>query len=168
MAKPTTDPRDRDHQVAVVSARGSIALVAVMLISLLATGGLAQTTIFGSDDYRRDRDRWTDPAYYLHNTARELSDMQVDNRFGQKGSGADRYDIKSPYAYRTSWEHYQAWLKRADGGTKHTLATLPDWDGSWRTGATWLNSGDIQASTIAAALTPQYREYYVQQVKAEA
>lgn len=133
----------------------------------LATPVAAQTTVFSTKDYRQDRERWTDPAYYLHNTARQLTDMQVENRFGQKGSGADKYQIRSPYPFRTSREHYDAWLKKANGGTKHTLATLPDWDGIWNVGANWLDSNDIQASTIAAALTPQYREYYVQQVKAE-
>lgn len=142
-------------------------LVTSIALSLAATAQ-EPVTLFNTADYRKDRDRWTDPAYYLHNTARELTDMQVDNRFGQKGSGRDQYDIKSPYPFKTSWEHYQAWLKRANGGTKHTLATLPDWDGMWGGGATWLNSNNILASTIAAALTPQYREYYVQQVKAEA
>ena len=149
----------------VRSTRTALAFVVVYLAT--TTSLAAQPTLFTSPDYRQDKERWTDPAYFLHNTARELSDMQVDNRFGQKGSGADKHDIKSPYPFKTSWEHYQAWLTRAKGGTKHTLTTLPDWDGTWRAGATWFNSGDIQASTIAAALTPQYREYYVQQVKAE-
>jgi hypothetical protein len=142
---------------------------AVLFVCLAAAAPVhAQTTLFTTKDYRQDRDRWTDPAYYLYNTARQLTDMQVDNRFGQKGSGADKYQIKSPYPFKTSWEHYQAWLKRANGGTKHTLATLPNWDGIWTSAAGWLDSNDIQASTIAVALTPQYREYYVQQVKAEA
>ena len=139
-----------------------------LLVVACAMPVSAQTTIFTTTDYRQDRERWTDPAYYLYNTARELTDMQVDNRFGQKGSGADRYDLRSPYPFRTAPEHYQAWLKKAGGGTTHTLATLPDWDGMWNAGRTWLDSNDIQASTMAAALTPQYREYYVQQVKAEA
>jgi hypothetical protein len=134
----------------------------------LATSTAAQTTLFTTKDYRQDRDRWTDPAYFVFNTARELTDMQVDTRFGQKGKGEDEYTIKSPYSFRTSEEHYQAWLKKANGGTTHTLATLPDWDGRWSAGSTWLDSRGIQASTMAAALTPQYREYYVQQVKAEA
>jgi hypothetical protein len=128
----------------------------------------AQTTLFTTPDYRADQSRWTDPAYFLYNTARQLTDMQVENRFGQKGSGADRYDIKSPYPFKTSDEHYQAWLKKANGGTRHTLATLPNWDGIWAVQSGWLDSNDIQASTVAAALTPRYREYYVQQVKAEA
>ena len=143
-------------------------LVALVGLVLYAHAAAAQATLFTTQDYRQDRDRWSDPAYYLYNTARELTDMQVDNRFGQKGSGRDQYQIKSPYSFKTSWEHYQAWLQKANGGTKHSLATLPDWDGMWNVGRTWLDSNDIQASTIAAALTPQYREYYVQQVKAEA
>jgi hypothetical protein len=145
------------------------AAIAWLVLTLsTATSLSAQTTIFTTEDYRRDVNRWTDPEYYLDNTARELTDMQVDNRFGQKGSGADKYDIKSPYAFTTAREHYDAWLKKAAGGTRHTLATLPDWDGVWNAGRSWLDSNDIQASTVAAALTPQYREYYVQQVKAEA
>ena len=145
------------------------AVIAWLTLTLLpATSLSAQTTIFTTEDYRKDVNRWTDPAYYLFNTARELTDMQVDNRFGQKGSGADKYDIKSPYAFKTAGEHYGAWLKKAGGGTRHTLATLPNWDGIWNAGRGWLDSNDIQASTVAAALTPQYREYYVQQVKAEA
>lgn len=127
----------------------------------------AERTLFNSPDYRQDRDRWTDPAYYRFNTARELTDMQVDNRYGQEGSKEDAYTLKSPYEFTDSWQHYQAWLARANGGTKHTLATLPDWDGMWNAGASWLNSQRVQAATVAAALTPQYREYYVQQVKAE-
>jgi hypothetical protein len=146
--------------------RAAIAWLVLTLLS--ATSLSAQTTIFTTEDYRKDVNRWTDPAYYVYNTARELTDMQVDNRFGQKGSGADKYDIKSPYAFKTAREHYEAWLKKAGGGTRHTLATLPDWDGVWNAGRSWFDSNDIQASTVAAALTPQYREYYVQQVKAEA
>ena len=144
-----------------------------LTVGLLLAGIVhGQTTtppnIFTTADYRQDRDRWTDPAYYLFNTSRELTDMQVDNRFGQKGKGEDRYDLKSPYPFRTSTEHYEAWTQRAKGGRTHTLATLPDWDGQWDIGPTWLDSRGLQASTLAAALTPQYREYYVQQVKAEA
>jgi hypothetical protein len=145
-----------------------LTLASVIMILAFAATAAAQTTLFSSQDYRQDRDRWTDPSYFLHNTARELTDMQVDNRYGQKGSGADKFDVKSPYPFKTSWEHYEAWRTRANGGTKHTLATLPDWDGVWRGGASWLTGNDIQASTVAAALTPEYREYYVQQVKAEA
>ncbi len=132
-----------------------------------ASPGLGQT-IFTSEDFRQDRVLWTDPAYYRNNTGRELTDMQVNTRYGEEGSGADDYEIRSPYPYRTAEEHYAAWLERSGGGTQHTIETLPDWDGQWGGGGSWLGSRNIQASTIAAALTPQYQEYYVQQVKAEA
>jgi hypothetical protein len=139
----------------------------LLIVTLLAANAGAQTLFTTTSDYRKDHDRWTDPAYYRHNTARELSDMQVENRYGQEGSRADEFDIASPYPYQTSWEHYQAWLKSAQGGTRHTMSTLPDWDGLWEGGGSWLSSRQVQASTVAAALTPQYREYYVQQLKAE-
>ena len=144
------------------------ATCALVLGFCVAAPAAGQTTLFSTDDYRKDQARWTDPAYFLDNTARQLTDMQVDNRFGQKGSGADKFVIKSPYPFKTSDEHYQAWLKKANGGTTHTLTTLPNWDGVWSVRSGWLDSNDIQASTMAAALTPKYREYYVQQVKAEA
>ncbi len=156
------------HPTRPVAVAALVLSLSLTTPAFAQTTALAPTTLFTTEDYRLDRDRWTDPAYYLHNTARELTDMQVDNRFGQRGSGADEYDIRSPYSFRTSSEHYAAWLETANGGTTHTLATLPNWDGVWSTRATWLDSIDLQASTVAAALTPQYREYYVQQVKAEA
>ena len=150
--------------------RTRIAKVWIVILSLgmsIPTPAIAQT-IFTTEDFRQDREHWTDPAYYRNNTARQLTDMQVDARYGEEGSGADDYEIKSSYPYRTSEEHYEDWLEAANGGTKHTLRTLPDWDGLWGGGGSWLGSRNIQASTIAAALTPQYQEYYVQQVLAEA
>jgi len=149
----------------------AVAVIAVSVSSLVRAqarpSGNAPATLFTTSDYRQDRDRWTDPAYYLFNSARELTDMQVDNRYGQRGKGEDAYQIKSPYPFKDSTEHYQAWLKKANGGTRHSLPALPDWDGMWEAGPTWLDSRRVQASTIAALLTPTYREYYVQQVKAE-
>src|SRR5687767_6719912 len=94
------------------SRRAHVVVAVLVGLAIGATTRVAPTaqdaTLFTSPDYRQDRARWTDPAYYLHNTARELTDMQVDNRFGQKGSGVDAYDIKSPYQFRTSDEHYDA------------------------------------------------------------
>jgi hypothetical protein len=149
----------RSRAMAVSAALGSL--------GVLCTAIGAAETLFTTSDYRQDREQWTDPAYYRHNTARQLTDMQVENRYGEEGSGANEYTITSPYDYETSWEHYQAWLKEAGGGTKHTLETLPNWDGLWTVRRNWLDSRRVQAATIAAALTPRYREYYVQQVKAE-
>ena len=151
-----------------MSRKCTIRIAATLLFSLFLAIRAGGQTLFTTKDFHKDQDRWTDPAYYLNNTARELTDMQVENRYGQKGSGEDTKNIGSPYPYKTSWEHYQAWLAAAHSGTGHKLETLPNWDGVWGGGGSWLGSQRIQASTIAAALTPQYREYYVQQVKAEA
>ncbi len=142
--------------------------IAVVLLGMLCAAPAVAQTIFTTDDFRQDREHWTDPAYYRNNTARQLTDMQVDFRYGEEGSGRDDFDTRSPYPYRTAEEHYEAWLEEANGGTAHTIETLPDWDGLWGGGGSWLGSRNIQASTIAASLAPQYQEYYVQQVKAEA
>jgi hypothetical protein len=140
---------------------------AATLFTMSVASGLGAQTLFTTEDYRQDREHWTDPAYYEDNTARELTDMQVNNRYGERGSGADNYTLTSPYPYRSSEEHYQAWLEQADGGTKHSFETLPNWDGLWGGGSSWLISVGVQASSVASVLTPQYQEYYVQQVKAE-
>jgi hypothetical protein len=135
-------------------------------VSLCLAASASAQTLFTSGDYRQDRERWTDPAYFNHYTAREIRNL---HRTGttKRGSGTDEKSIVSPYPYKTSMEHYQALLENAKGGTKHTLASLPNWDGHWEPNAGWLG-GQVQVSTIVAALTPTYREYYVQQVKAEA
>ena len=145
----------------------TITLAAPVCALAVAAAGEAQT-LFTTDDYRGDREHWTDPAYYDYNTARELTGMQVDARYGERGSGDDEYTLASPYPYRSADEHFQAWMDEADGGTTHSFETLPDWSGLWAGGSTWLDSRRVQAGTVAAVLTPQYREYYVQQVKADA
>jgi hypothetical protein len=38
---------------------------------------------------------------------------------------------KPPRDFATAEEHYRFLLERADGGTKHTMATIPVWDGLW-------------------------------------
>ena len=144
----------------------TITLAATICALAVAAAGEAQT-LFTTEDYRRDREHWTDPAYYNFNTARELTDMQVDARCGERGSGDDEYTLTSPYPYRSAEEHFQAWLDEADGGTTHSFETLPDWSGLWVGGSTWLDSRRVQAGTVAAVLAPQYQEYYVQQVKAD-
>jgi hypothetical protein len=138
------------------------------LAIILLAGPAAAQTLFATQDYRKDFERWADPEYYRHNSVSEIRGMQTDLRYGEEGSGEDTVGINSPYPYETSEEHYEAWLAETDGGTEHDLATLPDWAGRWEGDEGWLGGQQIQASTIAAALTPQYREYFVQQEKAEA
>jgi hypothetical protein len=160
------------------------ASIAALLVGLsLPVPAAAQTTIFNTTDFRQDRERWTDPAYYRNNTVGQLRGMAIDFDSGGRGSGQEAgarafgsagtgrvgaLDLATPYPYTSAWEHYQAWLKEARGGTKHTKDTIPDWSGRWVGGPVGLNGGPNPASSVAAMLTPRYREYFVQEVKAYA
>src|SRR5688572_16382464 len=47
------------------------------------------------------------------------------------GYGPPLKVVPPPKAFSTSDEHYAYLLAQAKGGTKHTLATVPRWDGLW-------------------------------------
>jgi hypothetical protein len=156
------------------------AFAALLLSLVLTASAAAQTTIFTTPDVRQDSERWTDPAYYRNNTVGQLRGMaigtepgggstqQANSRvYGSEGTGkVGALDLSSPYSYKTAWEHYQALLKEARGGTKHTKDTIPDWSGRWMGGAVGLGGGPNPASSVAALLTPTYREYFVRELKA--
>ena len=159
------------------SRAASAALLAALV---LPAPVLAQRTIFNTPDVRQDRDRWTDPAYYRNNTVGQLRGMAIGTEpgggstqqsnsrvYGSEGTGkAGALDLGTPYAFKTATEHYQAWLAEAKGGTKHTKETIPDWSGRWMGGAVGLGGGPNPASSVAALLTPTYREYFVREIKA--
>jgi hypothetical protein len=130
------------------------------------------STIFTTNNWLDDREHWDDPAYYRNSTPNDINDMGGGSLpFGVTGDisvDIPRDELISPYPFQTSDEHYQTWLEAADGGTQHTRETLPDWSGWWGGGDNWLEMHDVQASTIVTLLTPQYQEYYVEQLKAEA
>jgi hypothetical protein len=147
--------------------RNSTAIAALAAGLLFALPAAAQTTLFNTPDYKRDTALWTDPAYYKNNTFSELREMQVEVRYGREGTAKQALELASPYPFKTAEEHYQAWLTAANGGTKHTNETIPDWRGRWVGGnSPAMRNGDNPASTAAAMLTPQHREYFVQAVKA--
>lgn len=57
--------------------------------------------------------------------------------FAQEGSLAHRTMPKveqPPRNFATAEEHYNYLLEQADGGTQHTMATIPVWDGLWASG----------------------------------
>ena len=137
------------------------------LFAALSFGGSAAAQdMFTTEDFRRDSALWGDPAYYRNNTVSELRGMQVNIRYGESGSAEDTPNLKSPYGYATAHEHYQALLEAADGGTQHSLETLPDWDGRWETDSGWLGGGGVQPSTLVSVMTPEYQGYFVQAQKA--
>lgn len=162
----------KDESVATIVERRKIRTVLlskvsalVLLVSAMASAAGAQT-LFSTDDYRQDRALWTDPAYFRHLTAAEF--RNVHRTGDSEGSGADEFELVSPYPYLTSEEHFRALLEAANAGTTHTIETLPDWDGYVTAANTgWLSGAGVQASTIVSVLSPQYQEYYVQQLKAE-
>jgi hypothetical protein len=109
------------------------ACVAVLLIGLSSTPAVAQD-IFTTENFRNDRERWTDPAYYRNNTAGQLrgqafnfdsggegtGQLAGSRAYGSKGAattGLVDEMLRSPYPYTSAWEHYQALLAAARGGT---------------------------------------------------
>lgn len=159
---------------------GAASIAALLLGQWLAFSATAQT-LFTTEDFRQDRERWTDPAYYLNNTVDELRGMALDlyaggnatgqvgraRYYGSEGTGrVGAADLASPYPYTSAWEHYQAWLEAANGGTKHTRETIPDWSGRFVGGGDRLNGGPNPASSVVAMLKPPYQEYFVQDIKA--
>jgi hypothetical protein len=139
--------------------------------------------LFTTDNFRNDRDLWTNPAYYRNNTPRQIRGQAFNFDSGGEGSGqiaASRaYGtegsatsgpvdelLRSPYPYQTAWEHYQAWLQEADGGTQHTKDTIPDWSGRWL-GGIGLGTGNRSPADIVQLIQPAYQEAYVLNLQAE-
>ena len=143
----------------------STGMIAVLLAGMSLP--VAAQTIFTTDDFRQDRELWADPAYYHNNTVPEMQEMDRAAVYGMEGTGVvGAADLASPYPYTSAWEHYQAWLEEADGGTRHTRLTVPDWRGRFVGGGDRLTGGPNPASSVVPMLTPQYQEYFVQHMSA--
>jgi len=73
---------------------------------------------------------------------------------------------KPPRNFATSDEHYEYLLAQAKGGTRHSLASVPRWDGLWSTaGNTHLESfidgpGGLEGKVREGVLTPAYEKAY--------
>ena len=93
----------------------------------------------------------------------EPSMMAEDNQAPEFDPQAVPY-VYDPGDYDTAWEHYQARLAEAGGGTRHTPRSIPDWSGVWenapgsgfslRPGEAFLGRGF--ATETSMKLTPVY------------
>jgi hypothetical protein len=158
-----------------------LSLAAMLGALTLAVPAASQNrTIFNTPDFRQDRALWTNPAYWLNNSPGNMTGMALDvptyegatgqpassRVYGTPGTarvGATNY--ASPYRFTTAKEHYETWLREANGGTQHTRATIPDWSGNWGGGGGF-GGGNSPVSDIVKLLQPEYQEYYVQEQKA--
>ena len=71
-----------------------------------------------------------------------------------------------PKQFASSEEHYKYLLEQAKGGTKHTLASVPRWDGLWNTAGNthmdaFIDGPGLQGGTVKpGVLTPEYEKAY--------
>ena len=61
---------------------------------------------------------------------------------------------KPAQAFKTAEEHYKYLLKQANGGTKHTQATIPDWSGLWTSGANSMTATFLVSTNEGALMSP--------------
>jgi hypothetical protein len=152
---------------------------AFIISGAAAQNAAPQVTIFTTKDFHQDRALWSNPAYYRNNTPGQLGGMALNivpyetggqvggaRLYGSEGTGKPgTTNLASPYPFKTAPEQFQAWLKQAQGGTKHGAGDLPDWSGQWMGGGGGRNNqGPV--SDIVKFLKPKYQEYYVQEMKA--
>ena len=161
-----------------MTLRGSI-VCQLLLAAVVSAGAQAQEAapppgiqplpvdLYTTENYRLDRKYWTDKRYTRCNTPRQLTDTWTQDRLGQWGDcavdGASA-DVTSPYPYATAAEHYAA-LRATAAPTKHTRATMPEWDGWYRRGGRenqWTYGRNLQTSTLVSLLTPDYQKRLMQ------
>ena len=146
--------------------------------------------MFTSKDFYKDKALWMDQRYWRCNTPRQIADMRsggagsstadprigstppVSARWGDCTMDWPRQNIVSPYAFKTSKEHYEALLADTTlrgGPTRHTYETMPKWDGTYGEYApggrrVWNYSRANQVPTMLSLLTPDYQQRMVRQL----
>jgi hypothetical protein len=90
------------------------------------------------------------------------------------GFGPPLETVPPAMEFATSAEHYAYLVKEANGGTTHTFATLPRWDGLWNTaGNTSMDSfvdaprfsGKVREGVLTPAYEAAYKERWRQQTE---
>ena len=90
--------------------------------------------------------------------------------FGQGGTFGAGYGpplqaIPPPREFKTSEEHYAYLLEQAKGGTKHTIQSVPRWDGLWNTAGNthmdaFVDAPGFTGKVREGVLTPEYEAAY--------
>jgi len=62
-----------------------------------------------------------------------------------------------PRNFKTAEEHYRYLLDKANGGTHHTMASIPVWDGLWTSGNNSMPAIFLEDGTLAVAWAPGAR-----------
>ena len=83
------------------------------------------------------------------------------SQFGR--GGAPLVVVPPPIEFETSSEHYAWLLEQADGGTQHTIESIPQWPGLWSGGGStfsdaFLDGGDIREGVLTPAYEEAFRE----------
>lgn len=88
----------------------------------------------------------------------------------QKGAFGGGYGpplkvVPPPKEFATSDAYYDYLLEQANGGTKHTLDSVPRWDGLWVTAGNthmdiFIDTGDFGGKVKEGVLTPAYEKAY--------
>lgn len=140
--------------------------------------------IFSTRDFYLDQALWFDPRYYRCNSAVGLeqiwgayevpligNDPPRTAAWGYCDRDYPRKEIVSPYGFASAADHYAALLdeaRRLGGPTRHTQASLPDWNGRYARQrdktSTWFNGAILQIPTYLSLLTPEYQRRFVQQM----
>lgn len=71
--------------------------------------------------------------------------------------------IPPPQRFPSAEAHYNYLLKQANGGTKHTRASLPDWSGIWQSGISTMS----MKHPVDAPLSPPFRAGYAEKQRQE-
>jgi hypothetical protein len=72
-----------------------------------------------------------------------------------------------PQSFPTAEAHYRYLLEQADGGTQHTMATIPQWNGLWTSGGNTMFGQFLEGGSVISGgavrpglLTPAYEEHF--------